>query len=82
MKVGENGLCQNYYDCEETDGDKCVKCKEDTEWNHMCLNDEYGCVETFFSGCLKCNNIYDLDKCSECLPGYDLNEYSFMCSKN
>ena len=81
-EVGENGLCQNYNDCEEKDGDKCVKCKEDSDWYHMCLNDEYGCVETFFAGCLSCNDIRDLDKCSKCLPGYDLNDYSSMCSKS
>jgi hypothetical protein len=82
FRVGENGLCTNYKDCEEYDGEKCVKCKEDTEWYHMCLNEEYGCVETFFPGCLKCNNIFDLDRCEECLEGYDLNEYSSMCWKN
>ena len=82
FEVGENGLCVNYFDCEEKDGDKCIKCKEDTEWYHMCLNEEYGCVETFFPGCLKCNNIFDLDRCEECLEGYELNEYSSMCSKS
>ena len=81
-QVGENGLCQNYYDCVEKEGETCVKCKEDTDWYHMCLNEEYGCVETFFAGCLKCNDIFHLDNCNECLPGYDLNEYSSMCSKS
>ena len=81
FEVGEKGLCINFYDCEEKDGDKCIKCKEDTEWYHMCLNEEYGCVETFFPGCLKCNNIFDLDRCQECLEGYELNEYASMCSK-
>jgi len=77
-QVGENGLCQNYYDCVEKEVETCVKCKEDTDWYHMCLNEEYGCVETFFAGCLKCNDIFDLDNCNECLPGYDLNEYSLQ----
>ena len=81
-EVGEKGLCVNFYDCEEKEGEKCVKCKEDTEWYHMCLNEEYGCVETFFAGCLKCNDVFNLDRCNECLKGYDLNEYSYMCSKS
>ena len=81
FEVGKNGLCVNSYDCEEKDGDKCLKCKEDTEWYHRCLNKEFGCVETFFAGCLKCDNIFDLDNCNECLEGYTLNEYSSMCSK-
>ena len=81
FEVGKNGLCVNNDDCEEKDGDKCLKCKEDTEWYHLCLNEEFGCVETFFAGCLRCNNIFDLDICNECLEGYSLNEYSSMCYK-
>ena len=82
FEVGENGLCVNNYDCEEKEGDKCLKCKEENnDGSHLCLNEEYGCVETFFGGCYKCNNILDLDSCNECLDGYELNEYSSMCSK-
>ena len=84
FEVGEEGLCVNYKDCEESDGDKCLKCKFETSdgFYHYCLNKDYGCVETFFGGCLKCDNIFDLDRCNECLEGYSLNEYSKMCSKN
>ena len=83
FELGKNGKCVNFKECEEKDGDKCIKCKEeDNDGNRLCLNDDYGCVKTFFGGCLKCDNIFDLDKCNKCLEGYSLNEYSSMCSKN
>ena len=82
FEVGETGLCINLYDCEEIDVEDCLKCKENNGWSHMCFNKDYGCVETFFGGCLKCNDIFNLDRCNECLRGYELNEYSSMCYKS
>ena len=77
--LGENGLCVNNYDCEIKEGEKCVQCKEGEKWFHFCLNEDYGCVETPYEGCLNCNNIFDFDSCDKCLEGYKLDKYTSVC---
>lgn len=34
----------------------------------------YGCVETLAENCLRCDDLYDLDLCTECAEGYILND--------
>ena len=77
FEVGKNGLCVNNDDCEEKDGDKCLKCKEDTEWYHLCLNEEFGCVDSFLKHCIRCDDIMDMEKCTKCEEGYEIDELGY-----
>ena len=43
----KDGLCINYENCEEFNGDgNCIKCKED-EISNYCLNSKFGCMRIF-----------------------------------
>ena len=67
-----NGICiSKNYCLEEKDG-KCVKCedKKTGSGNNICLNKDFGCIETYANNCFKCDNILDLYSCSECKEGY------------
>ena len=68
----EDGICVNKKDCAD---DKCTKCAQsDEKGRPLCLNDVLGCVITRQYHCLKCDNILNLDACTECEKGYELND--------
>jgi len=68
----KEGLCYNDKDCIEKKGDICVKCGNSN--NNSCLNNIFGCVDTKVENCLKCDNLFDLNSCEQCLEGFELNE--------
>ena len=70
-----NEICVNKVECEEEKNGECIKCNEKSYNNkNMCLNSVYGCVETFVSNCLRCDNIHNFDECTVCVDGYELDE--------
>ena len=70
-----NGICVNKVECAEEEDGECIKCNEKNyDYYDMCLNSVYGCVQTVVSNCLKCNNIFNFDNCTECLEGYELDD--------
>ena len=70
-----NGLCVDTVECAEEENGECIKCNEiDYDDYYMCLNSVYGCVETWTLNCLRCDNMYNFDECTECLEGYELND--------
>lgn len=74
-EVGENGLCVNLNDCETIEDEACVKCKaKNYEDNYLCANKYFGCVETLAKNCLRCDNLYDINTCTECHEGYMLDD--------
>ena len=74
-EVRENGLCINLNDCEDIENEICKKCNiKDYEDNLLCSNKFYGCLETLAENCLRCDDLYDLDLCTECAEGYILND--------
>ena len=71
----KNGICVNNKECSDIIDDECVKCIDVSHNGYnMCLNKVYGCVDTFVSNCLKCDNISDFDFCTECEEGFELDE--------
>ena len=69
-EVGKEGFCIDVERCiEKENGDGiCLKCKDD-----YCANDVYGCVDSHYANCVRCNNLYDLYGCTQCLEGYRVN---------
>ena len=65
-----NGVCYNIEGCEKLEDGKCIECKEKSQ----CLNKDFGCVDSFNDGCLKCDNSLDFDICDECKEGYELDK--------
>ena len=75
--VNKEGLCENKKDCVKEKNSTCVMCENNNNqypWLSFCLNDNFGCIETYAQNCLRCNNIFDFNSCSECLEGFSLNE--------
>ena len=72
----KNGLCYNIEDCEEIDGDNCLKCKslEDRVFSDFCLNKDYGCVSSYALDCHICDNNFDFDDCNKCKEGFEFDE--------
>ena len=79
-----DGICIDKKDCEIFDSDKnCMKCKlknEGGDVDYLCLNYIFGCVETSVENCLNCDDIFNLDNCTKCYDGYELN-YFGSCEK-
>ena len=72
----ENGICVNKGDCAKEKNGECIKCNErNYEGYFACLNKVYGCVDTLSQNCLKCDEIFDFSKCTECNEGYALDIY-------
>lgn len=72
LNLKNGGFCVDDIHCEEN-GIKngvCVKCQEG-----FCLNNDFGCVEMFYDNCFECNDIFNLEKCTKCLDGYELDQF-------
>ncbi len=73
--LSDEGLCVNEFECEEkNEKGECIKCNNyPNGLSTFCLNDLFGCAETFYNlNCLKCNNGTDFDTCTECHDGFTL----------
>ena len=69
-----DGICVDDLHCSKKDEDgSCLECQNDENGN-FCLNPIYKCVETYNKNCLECSDIFNLDKCSKCIDGYEINE--------
>ena len=71
-EVGENGYCVDALRCLEKKDEKCLKCNDTiNEYGFSyCANQIFGCVESFYNNCLRCDDLYDLHKCTECREGF------------
>ena len=76
--LNDNGLCYNDLDCLEKNEDgTCKNCTiHNDDYNYLCLNSIFGCVETYYSNCLECNNIFDFNNCTQCDEGFELNTFN------
>ena len=73
FEVNESGLCVNNYLCEEKKNGICQKCRNDEGF--FCLNNDFECIQIYSQNCLECNDIYDLNSCTKCLNGYEINMF-------
>ena len=83
FNLGKDGLCVDFSKCiEEKDGE-CLKCTEEkSDFGYSyCANKFFGCLDYFHEGCLRCNDLLDLYRCTECKDGYTLSIFG-MCIKN
>ena len=75
FKLNKNGLCIDDTLCDEEKDGICQKCKEDDLY-YYCLNKDFGCIEIFNGeGCLECNDNSDLEVCTKCMEGYELDHH-------
>lgn len=76
FELNKNGLCVDLINCEIKNEDgSCKQCiKDEDTYYFYCSNTIFGCIETYDHYCLECNDILELNKCTKCMEGYDLNE--------
>ena len=75
-----NGICVDKVECAEEKDGECIKCNEESyDGFDMCINNVYGCVETIVSNCSRCDNIYNLDECTKCIEGHELDDEKDDC---
>ena len=77
FNVTEEGICFDDGHCAVFEDGKCKKCQEDNPWGYLtyCLNEVFGCVDSFLNHCIRCDDIMDLNFCTECEEGYEIDEY-------
>ena len=82
LNTTDDGICFDDEHCEIFEDEKCVKCQKDNPWGYygFCLNDEFGCVDSFLEHCIRCGNIMDMDVCTQCEEGYEVDEFG-ECSE-
>ena len=77
LKVNKEGVCFDDIHCEEKD-DKgfCKKCKKDNPngYYSYCLNRDFGCIDSFHKNCIRCDDILNLDICTECEEGFKIDK--------
>ena len=79
--IGEEGYCIDIERCEKKENNTCVKCKSDPSgFPYYCANKYFGCIESYMTKCIKCDNIFDLFSCTECEEGYKISDDGF-CQK-
>ena len=76
LEINNNGLCYDKLHCEIFNKGSCKKCKKENKegYNSYCLNREFGCIDSFQKNCLRCDDILNLNECTECEPGYELDK--------
>ena len=81
-EIGKDGYCVDTSKCLEKKDGECIRCTDEVNINgySYCANKLFGCVETYEVGCLKCNDLLHLYKCSECKEGY--SSFYGGCRKN
>ena len=79
LNVTSKGICYDEVHCEVFQDEKCVKCQDDNPYGYYgyCLNEEFGCIDSFLEHCIRCDDILDMDKCTQCEDGYEINEYGY-----
>ena len=81
--INEEGYCVNFEDCEEIKDGICVKCNEYLDYGiFYCTNNYFGCIEQYFGNCTRCDNLTDLDSCTECKEGFIINSYGWCIENN
>ena len=79
--LNENGLCIDNSHCVEKDEEgNCIKCQNDENGSY-CLNLIYGCIELYYNNCLECNYLFNLNKCTKCYEGYEIDIDNYQCYK-
>ena len=72
LVLNEDKLCIDKQHCSEIKDKKCQRCQSD-----YCLNNIFGCIEVIyeFNYCKECNDIFNFENCTQCIEGYEIDEY-------
>ena len=76
LEINEKGLCYDKVHCEKFEKGSCQKCQKENlkGYDSYCLNKEFGCIDSFHKNCLRCDDILNLNECTQCESGYELDK--------
>ena len=76
LNATAEGICFDDIHCELFQDEKCIKCQSDNPWGYTgyCLNEVFGCIDSFLLHCIRCDDIMNLDICTQCEEGYEIDE--------
>ena len=77
INTTDEGICYDDYHCIKDENGKCERCQKENPRGYytFCLNEEFGCIDSFLNNCVRCDNIFDMDVCTECEEGYEIDEF-------
>ena len=79
FSLNEDGLCIDNSHCvEKNEEGNCLRCQNDENGSY-CLNPIFGCVELYYDNCLECSDLFNLDKCTKCYEGYEIDVDNYQC---
>ena len=83
LNATDAGICYDDIHCENKVDGVCTKCQKENPYGFYsyCLNEVLGCVNTFLKNCIRCDNVFDLDWCTKCEEGYEIDEYGDCVEK-
>ena len=77
LDINSNGICFDDIHCKEkNDKGICKKCQKENPDGYIsyCLNKDFGCVDSFNKNCIRCDDIFNLDICTECEEGFVIDK--------
>ena len=76
LEINNKGLCYDKIHCEKFEKGNCIKCQKENPdgYYSYCLNKEFGCIDSFHKNCLRCDDVVNLDECTQCDIGYELDK--------
>ena len=77
LNTTDEGVCYDDYHCIKDENGECIRCQDENPRGYptYCFNKEFGCIDSFLTNCIRCDNIFDMDVCTECEEGYEIDEY-------
>ena len=79
----KDGLCYDDIHCDKKENGICQKCLKEHSGGYYsyCLNKEFGCIDSFLKNCIRCDDIFNLDSCTQCENGYQIDENGYCVQK-
>ena len=77
INVTDDGICYDDYHCIKDENGECIRCQKENPMGYYtyCFNKEFGCIDSFLNNCIRCDNIFDMEVCTECEEGYEIDDY-------
>ena len=78
----KEGICYDEIHCIKDKKGNCEKCQKENLKGYIsyCLNKDLGCIDSFIANCIRCDDIFNLDICTKCEEGYEIDKDG-KCSK-
>ena len=77
LNTTDEGICYDDYHCIKRENGECLRCQKENPYGYYtyCFNEIFGCIDSFLKNCIRCDNIFDLEVCTECEVGYEIDEF-------